>query len=68
MFIGVFLSFFPAEGWFGSLLLPELIQGPTKTPMMTSGTETCFGEFSPCPCLTVLPGPAWVLLNKICKD
>ena len=24
-------------------------------------------EISFCSCLTVLPGPAWVLLNKICK-
>ena len=28
---------------------------------------TWFGEISSCSCLTVLPGPAWVLLNKICK-
>ena len=26
------------------------------------------GEISSCSCWTVLPGPAWVLLNKICKD
>ena len=29
---------------------------------------TWLGEISSCPCLTVLPCPAWVLLNKICKD
>ena len=29
---------------------------------------TWFGEISSCSCLTVLPGPAWVLLNKICKE
>ena len=29
---------------------------------------TWLGEFSSCSCLTVLPGPARVLLNKICKD
>ena len=29
---------------------------------------TWFGEFCSCCSLTVLPGPAWVLLNKICKD
>ena len=29
---------------------------------------TWLGEISSCSCLTVLPGPAWVLLNKICKD
>ena len=27
-----------------------------------------FGEISSCSCLTVLPGPAWVLLNWICKE
>ena len=26
---------------------------------------TWFGEISSCSCLTVLPGPAWLLLNKI---
>ena len=26
------------------------------------------GEIYSVPCLTVMPGPAWVLLNKICKD
>ena len=26
------------------------------------------GEVSSCSCLIFLPGPAWVLLNKICKD
>ena len=29
---------------------------------------TLLGEISPCPRLTVLPGPAWVLLNNICKE
>ena len=29
---------------------------------------TWLGEISSCSCLTVLPGPAWVLLNKICKE
>ena len=29
---------------------------------------TWLAEISSCSCLTVLPGPAWVLLNKICKD
>ena len=29
---------------------------------------TWFREISSCSCLTVLPGPAWVLLSKICKD
>ena len=29
---------------------------------------TWFGEISSCSCLTVLPGPAWVLINKICKE
>ena len=29
---------------------------------------TWFGEISSCSCLTVLPGPAWVLLNKICEE
>ena len=29
---------------------------------------TWLGEISSCSCLTVLPGPAWVLPNKICKD
>ena len=28
---------------------------------------TWLGEISSCSCLTVLPGPAWILLNKICK-
>ena len=27
---------------------------------------TWLGEISSCSCLTVLPGPAWLLLNKIC--
>ena len=29
---------------------------------------TWFGEFCSCCSLTALPGPAWVLLNWICKD
>ena len=29
---------------------------------------TWFGEFCSCCSLTVLPGPAWVLLNWICKE
>ena len=29
---------------------------------------TWFGEFCSCCSLTALPGPAWVLLNKICKE
>ena len=29
---------------------------------------TWFGENSSCSCFTVLSGPAWVLLNKICKE
>ncbi len=28
---------------------------------------TWFQEISSCSCLTVLPGPAWVLLSKTCK-
>ena len=28
---------------------------------------TWFGEISSCSSLTDLPGPAWVLLSKICK-
>ena len=28
---------------------------------------TWLGEISTCSCLTALPGPAWVLLSKICK-
>ena len=30
--------------------------------------RTWLGEISSCSSLTVLPGPTWVLLNKICKD
>ena len=29
---------------------------------------TWFGEFCSCCSLTALPGPAWVLLNGICKE
>ena len=29
---------------------------------------TWFGEFCSCCSLTALPGLAWVLLNKICKE
>ena len=29
---------------------------------------TWLREISSCSCLTFLPGPAWVLLSKICKD
>ena len=29
---------------------------------------TWLGEISSCSFLTVLPGPAWVLLNKFCKE
>ena len=29
---------------------------------------TWFGEISSCSCLTALPGPALVVLNKICKE
>ena len=29
---------------------------------------TWLGEISSCSCLTVLPDPAWVLLNKICRE
>ena len=29
---------------------------------------TWFGEFCSCCSLTALPGPAWVLLNKICEE
>ena len=29
---------------------------------------TQFGEIYSCSSLTVLPGPAWVLLNKICEE
>ena len=37
---------------------------------LVSGIKACtwLREISSCSCLTVLPGPAWVLLNKICKD
>ena len=29
---------------------------------------TWLDEISSCSCFTFLPGPAWVLLSKICKD
>ena len=29
---------------------------------------TWLQDISSCSCLTFLPGPAWVLLSKICKD
>ena len=35
-------------------------------PRMSLGTW--LREISSCSCLTFLPGPAWVLLSKICKD
>ena len=38
----------------------------TTEPRKSLGTW--LREISPCSCLTVLPGPAWVLLSKICKD
>ena len=30
--------------------------------------STWLSEICSCSCLTVLRGPAWVLLNKICKE
>ena len=39
-----------------------------ETTEMRFNLCTWLGEISSCPCLTVLLGPAWVLLNKICKD
>ena len=57
----------------------ESRRGTTKTPPtfpaylyscaeMRFNLCTWFGEICSCSCLTVLPGPAWVLLNKICKE
>ena len=37
----------------------------TEAPEMAC---TWFGEFCSCCSLTALPGPTWVLLNKICKE
>ena len=36
-------------------------------PYTEPGIKACtwLGEISSCSCLTVLPGPAWLLLNKI---
>ena len=54
---------------------PPLSPRPVfKACIVTLHTEmrfilcTWFGEISSCSCLTALPGPAWVLLNKICKE
>ena len=39
-----------------------------KSTEMRFNLCTWLGVDSSCSCLTVLPGPAGVLLNKICKD
>ena len=63
-------------GKFTSALTPEIEEDTLqwKSGNKSACTEmrfnlgTWFGEMSSCYCLTVLPGPAWVLLNKICKE
>ena len=53
----------------------ERVRGNSEVPGRTVGLHTemrfnlCtwLGEISSCSFLTVLPGPAWVLLNKFCK-
>ena len=44
------------------------LQSVISSTEMRFNICTWFGEISSCSCLTVLPGPAWVLLSKICKD
>ena len=41
---------------------------PTTPDYTEPGIRACtwLREISSCSCLTVLPGPAWLLLNKIC--
>ena len=58
----------PKEGrdecYFRNQVVSDLRQS-TETRFNLS---TWLGEISSCSCLTVLTGPAWVLLNKICKE
>ena len=42
--------------------------GRHSTEMRFKLCTTWLSEFSSCSCLTVLPGPAWVLLNKFFKE
>ena len=49
----------------GKNLLPKKF-----VPQSTESGKKAYmwlGEISSCSCLTFLPGPAWLLLNKICK-
>ena len=50
----------PSEGY--------LIAKANISTEMRSILCTWFGEFCSCCSLTALPGPAWVLLNWICKQ
>ena len=45
----------------------NLMDDPTSTEMRFI-LCTWLGELSSCSCLTVLPGPAWVMLKKFCKE
>ena len=62
--------FFPMSLW---LLPSTFCQAPSGKRSKSSYTEgeikvcTWLREISSCSCLTVLPGPAWVLLSKIYK-
>ena len=68
------LKIFGILGPLPSCLHMVLICGMDFTKPLLLCTEgrfnlcTWLGEICSCSCLTVLPGPAWVLLNKICKD
>ena len=53
------------------LLPPFGIENKFKCSTFTEPRKsfgTWLREVSSCSCLTYLPGPAWVLLSKICKD
>ena len=48
----------------GRALAPYVAQGCTE---LRKSLGRWLREISSCSCLTFLPGPAWVLLSKICK-
>merc|ERR1719350_2689835 len=73
-FVGGWEKFLPALAKLLCLALPWSCLAKFAYVLAGLCTEmrfilcTWFGEVCSCSCLNVLPGPAWVLLSKICKD
>ena len=50
------------------MMLNNIVASTTEGTEPRKSLGTWLREISSCSCLTFLPGPAWVLLSKICKD